>query len=82
MTDGGIVDLALVSPRLPATMIALIAVLSLVPVFGVLFVRNENIFAVKFRSADAGGLRRGADHDCDSLSGRTDGRRSGCNSRS
>src|SRR6201995_2896729 len=39
---------------LAATIIALIAVLSLVPVFGVLFVRNERIFAVKFRSADAG----------------------------
>jgi len=39
---------------LAATIIALLAVLSLVPVFGVLFVRNENIFAVKFRSADAG----------------------------
>src|SRR6201994_3798401 len=40
---------------LAATIIALVAVLSLVPVFGVLFVRNENVFAVKFRSADAGG---------------------------
>jgi len=39
---------------LAATIIALIAVLSLVPVFGVLFVRNEKIFAVKFQSADAG----------------------------
>src|ERR1700743_1473698 len=39
---------------LAATIIALVAVLSLVPVFGVLFVRNENVFAVKFRSADAG----------------------------
>jgi predicted RND superfamily exporter protein len=39
---------------LAATMIALIAVLSLVPVFGVLLVRNEKIFAVKFQSADAG----------------------------
>src|ERR1700716_1897005 len=39
---------------LAATVIALIAVLSLVPVFGVLFVRNERIFAVKFQSADAG----------------------------
>src|SRR3954462_193340 len=39
---------------LAATIIALLAVLSLVPVFGVLFVRNEKIFAVKFRSADAG----------------------------
>jgi predicted RND superfamily exporter protein len=44
---------------LAATIIALIAVLSLVPVFGVLFVRNEKLFAVKFQSADAGvqGLR-------------------------
>lgn len=39
---------------LAATIIALITVLSLVPVFGVLFVRNERIFAVKFQSADAG----------------------------
>jgi predicted RND superfamily exporter protein len=39
---------------LAATIIALIAVLSLVPVFGVLFVRNERIFAVKFQGADAG----------------------------
>jgi hypothetical protein len=39
---------------LAATIIALIAVLSLVPVFGVLFVRNEQVFAVKFQSADAG----------------------------
>jgi uncharacterized protein len=39
---------------LAATIIALIAVLSLVPVFGVLLVRNEKLFAVKFRSADAG----------------------------
>ncbi|MBR0872238.1 MMPL family transporter [Bradyrhizobium tropiciagri] len=39
---------------LAATIIALIAVLSLVPVFGILFVRNERIFAVKFQSADAG----------------------------
>ena len=37
-----------------ATVIALIAVLSLVPVFGVLFVRNEKTFAVKFQGADAG----------------------------
>src|SRR6266403_1641719 len=44
---------------LAATIIALLAVLSLVPVFGVLLVRNENVFAVKFQSADAGvqGLR-------------------------
>src|SRR4051812_26072489 len=39
---------------LAATVIALLAVLSLVPVFGVLLVRNEKVFAVKFRSADAG----------------------------
>ncbi len=39
---------------LAATIIALIAVLSLVPVFGVLLVRNERIFAVKFQGADAG----------------------------
>src|SRR5580704_966992 len=38
---------------LAATIIALIAVLSLVPVFGVLFVRNEKVFAVKFQGADA-----------------------------
>ncbi|MCA1468694.1 MULTISPECIES: MMPL family transporter [Bradyrhizobium] len=39
---------------LAATIIALVAVLSLVPVFGVLFVRNEKVFAVKFQGADAG----------------------------
>src|SRR6476660_5504939 len=39
---------------LAATIIALVAVLSLVPVFGVLFVRNEKVFAVKFQSADSG----------------------------
>jgi len=39
---------------LAATIIALVAVLSLVPVFGVLFVRNERVFAVKFQSADVG----------------------------
>lgn len=39
---------------LAATIIALLAVLSLVPVFGVLLVRNENVFAVKFQRADAG----------------------------
>jgi len=39
---------------LAATIIALLAVLSLVPVFGVLLVRNEQTFAVKFQSADAG----------------------------
>ena len=39
---------------LAATIIALVAVLSLVPVFGVLFVRNEKVLAVKFQGADAG----------------------------
>src|SRR6266705_3877439 len=39
---------------LAATVIALIAVLSLVPVFGVLLVRNERIFVVRFPGADAG----------------------------
>src|ERR1700760_1282669 len=39
---------------LAATIIALLAVLSLVPVFGVLLVRNEQTFAVKFQGADAG----------------------------
>ena len=39
---------------LTATIIALIAVLSLVPAFGVLLVRKEEAFAAKFRSADAG----------------------------
>ena len=39
---------------LAATIIALIAVLSLVPVFGVLLVRNEKVFATKFQGADAG----------------------------
>jgi predicted RND superfamily exporter protein len=39
---------------LAATIIALLAVLALVPVFGVLLVRNENVFAVKFQRADAG----------------------------
>ncbi len=45
---------------LVATVIALIAVLSLVPVFGVLLVRNEQVFAAKFKTADAGvnALRR------------------------
>jgi hypothetical protein len=45
---------------LAATIIALIAVLSLVPVFGVLLVRNEKVFAAKFQAADAGvnALRR------------------------
>src|SRR3569833_2005549 len=36
------------------TFIALVAVLSLVPVFGVLLVRYEQTFAVKFQGADAG----------------------------
>ncbi len=39
---------------LAATIIALLTVLSLVPVFGVLLVRNEKVFAVKFQAADAG----------------------------
>ena len=39
---------------LAATMIALVAVLALVPVFGVLLVRNERVFAVKFQSTDTG----------------------------
>src|SRR6201996_2064435 len=39
---------------LAATIIALLAVLSLVPAFGVLLVRNEKMFAVKFQGADAG----------------------------
>src|SRR6266852_270606 len=39
---------------LAATIIALLAVLSLVPVFGVLLVRNEQVFAAKFQGADAG----------------------------
>lgn len=39
---------------LAATIIALIAVLSLVPVFGVLLVRNEQVFAAKFQAGDAG----------------------------
>ncbi|RJF75409.1 efflux RND transporter permease subunit [Rhodopseudomonas palustris] len=45
---------------LVATVIALIAVLSLVPVFGVLLVRNEQAFAAKFQGADFGvnALRR------------------------
>ncbi len=37
-----------------ATVIALLAVLLLVPVFGVLLVRNEKMFATKFKTADAG----------------------------
>ncbi|MGN6310736.1 MAG: efflux RND transporter permease subunit [Xanthobacteraceae bacterium] len=37
-----------------ATVIALLAVLLLVPVFGVLLVRNEKVFASKFKTADAG----------------------------
>ena len=45
---------------LAATIIALLAVLSLVPVFGVLLVRNEQLFAAKFKTADSGvqALRR------------------------
>src|ERR1700712_2513393 len=39
---------------LAATVIALLAVLSLVPVFGVPLVRNEKLFAVKFQAADSG----------------------------
>lgn len=39
---------------LAATVIALLAVLSLVPVFGVLLVRNEQVFAAKFATGDAG----------------------------
>jgi predicted RND superfamily exporter protein len=39
---------------LAATVIALIAVLSLVPVFGVLLVRNEKAFSQKFQAADSG----------------------------
>lgn len=39
---------------LAATIIALLAVLSLVPVFGVLLVRNEDKFAQKFKNSDAG----------------------------
>jgi predicted RND superfamily exporter protein len=43
-----------------ATVIALLAVLSLVPVFGVLLVRHEDAFAAKFKTGDAGvtALRR------------------------
>src|SRR5690606_39153176 len=37
-----------------ATAIALVAVLTLVPAFGVLLVRNEKIFATRFRGADMG----------------------------
>lgn len=45
---------------LAATVIALLAVLSFVPVFGILFVRGEQEFAAKFKSADVGvnALRR------------------------
>lgn len=39
---------------LMATIIALIAVLSLVPVFGILFVRKENLLTTKIKGADAG----------------------------
>ena len=40
---------------LMATIIALVAVLSLVPVFGVLLVRKENVFVTKIKGADVGG---------------------------
>jgi predicted RND superfamily exporter protein len=39
---------------LTATVIALIAVLSLVPLFGVLLVRKEGLFVAKIKGADAG----------------------------
>ncbi|WP_424627120.1 efflux RND transporter permease subunit [Bradyrhizobium sp. SYSU BS000235] len=39
---------------LMATLIALLAVLSLVPVFGVLLVRKENVFATTIKGADKG----------------------------
>ncbi len=39
---------------LMATVIALLAVLSLVPVFGVLLVRKENLLATKIKGADRG----------------------------
>src|ERR1700761_4502116 len=39
---------------LASTIIALVAGLSLVPVFGVLLVRNEKVFAAKFKTADVG----------------------------
>ncbi|HEY0233931.1 MAG TPA: MMPL family transporter [Afipia sp.] len=39
---------------LMATLIALLAVLSLVPVFGVLLVRKEQVFATKIKGADKG----------------------------
>ncbi len=39
---------------LAATIIALLVVLSFVPVFGILLVRGEQKFAAKFRGADAG----------------------------
>ncbi len=39
---------------LMATLIALVAVLSLVPVFGVLFVQRESAFAAKIKGADKG----------------------------
>ena len=41
---------ALADPRL----FFILAVLSLVPVFGVLLVRNEQVFAAKFAAGDAG----------------------------
>ena len=37
-----------------ATVVALLAVLSLVPVFGVLLVRKENVFVTKIKGADIG----------------------------
>ena len=45
---------------LAATIIALLTVLSLVPVFGILLVRKEQAFAAKIKGADAGvdALRR------------------------
>src|SRR5207248_10991106 len=39
---------------LASTIIALLTVLSLVPVFGVLLIRKEQVFAEKFKVADAG----------------------------
>ncbi|BEV45944.1 efflux RND transporter permease subunit [Afipia carboxidovorans] len=39
---------------LMATIIALVAVLSLVPVFGVLLVRKESVFVTRIKGADAG----------------------------
>ncbi|MDU8362847.1 ABC transporter substrate-binding protein, partial [Pseudomonas syringae group sp. J309-1] len=53
-TDSVTFNRAFAEAGLAATIIALGAVLSLVPVFGILLVRNEKVFAVKFQSADAG----------------------------